>query len=157
MPRAAPAAPPASKCTRRRVEECAAARSFVRKTGPAEADIYRLLAQRAVGARNTKWLLHSISGVEPDRDNRDVGLHAHQRTRSSKKMARVSPLHQERFYFDGPGKGDQILIISRIIFYRGITINTPSVSKFTRISYTHSVNAIPSAAQFRAITLVLLL
>jgi hypothetical protein len=66
-------------------------------------------------------------------------------------MAPYNPLHQERVYFDEPVKGDHLLITSRIISYRGITINTPSVSQLTRISYTQSVNAIPSAAQFRVI------
>jgi hypothetical protein len=66
-------------------------------------------------------------------------------------MAPFNPLHQETVYFDEPVKGNQLLITSRIVAYRGITINTPSISQLTRISYTQSVNAIPSAAQFRIV------
>jgi hypothetical protein len=66
-------------------------------------------------------------------------------------MAPFNPLHQETVYLDEPVKGDQLLITSRVISYRGTIIDTLSVSQPTRISYTQSVNAIPSAAQFRVI------
>jgi hypothetical protein len=66
-------------------------------------------------------------------------------------MAPFNPLHQETVYFDESVKGEQLLITSRIISFRGITINTPLVTQLTRVSYTQSVNAVPSVANFRVI------
>ena len=64
-------------------------------------------------------------------------------------MTTSNPVTTETVFFDEAVKGDRLLVTSGIISYRGTTINTPSVNQLTRISFTQSVNYIPSAAQFR--------
>jgi hypothetical protein len=66
-------------------------------------------------------------------------------------MPAFNPLHRETVFFDEAVKGDQLLITSRIISYRGTVIDTDAANQLTRISRTQSVNGFPTNATFQVI------